>query len=274
MKPIRKLTGIGDAFSVEPRVSLVGITFRPKAIDVFKDTVMRQTFKDMEVIIVDKNCSNISSTEWNHIPVFFIPDPPKPSWAVKNLSNALNEGIKHSNGELIVLLQDFIWVPDDGIEKFWKRYEQEPKGLCTGISHQYKEPSSLWAEHEVPPKPSGEKSFSDPRVNPGSYSGFYVTQPVIYESNWASMPKKAWEDVGGFDTEFDKGWGYDNCNFAERCQMAGYHVFLDTDNEVFCYSHINLFDEQKRRDDEPNNQKIWSKKYSELSQGLSPWKLQ
>lgn len=243
------------------KVSIVYCTAREGGLDILADSVKGQTHEDFEVIVVDE----LRRTDWAHrIPKCTFVDPPhKKSGMYWNLSASLNAGVRAATGELIVLVQDYIWFPPDAIEKFVRRFEQEPRSIVTGVGHQY------FAKN-FPGKPEGECVFVDPRAEK---TGFALTIPVEWEANWGSFPRQAWLDIGGFDEDFDAGWGYDNVNFAERCQLAGYHIFLDTDNEVFCYSHIRLFDETKTRNDAPNNQELWHRKYRGMHKLGEPWKL-
>ena len=231
------------------KISVVYCTAREGGLNILKDSMERQDFKDFEVIVLDE-----LHRESGFIDI--IPPPKKPEmfW---NLSASLNAGTRAANGELIVLLQDYISVPKDGLQKFWDRHIEEPKGLITGVGDQFD-------------MKSGVKTFDDPRKGK---SGFYITIPMEWEANWGCFPKKAWIDVGGFDEGYDAGWGYDNTDFAERCSINGYHTFLDTYNEVYCFSHINLFNEQPIRDKAPNNCARYQKRSREWYQGLTSTKL-
>lgn len=259
------------------KVSVIFCTARHGGLDILVESMKGQTYgmENIEVIVVDELRRNhhLSCPDKYTI----VEPPPKKDGMFWNLSASLNAGVRAASGELIVLLQDYIWVPPAGIQKFVERSLQEPRSIITGVGHQYSLPShvdypsglfSCWSTFPGPP--SGELTFSDPR---SSRPGFYLCIPVEWEANWGAFPRQAWIDIGGFDEEFDAGWGYDNVNFSERCQMAGYHIFIDTYNEVLCYSHINLFGEQKRRDEAPNNQKLWYRKYRDIERKQGPWKL-
>lgn len=251
------------------KISVIYCTARHGGIDILERSMEHQTHDNFEVIVLDE----LHRTT----PFIDVKPPEKKPGMYWNLSASLNEGVRHATGDLIVLLQDYIWVPKDGLAKYAERFEQEHKSIVTGIGHQYKEPShidnreglySIW--ENWPGIPCGEKTFIDPRA---AATGFHLTIPVEWEANWGSFPRQAWEDIGGFDEDFDHGWGYDNVNFSERCQLAGYHIFADTYNEVLCYDHIRIFGEHKTRDEAPNNQKLWYKKYYDLDRHLSPYRL-
>jgi len=237
---------------VEPEISVIYCTARQGGLDILKESMEQQTFKEFEVLVLD---------ELHRTSGFIDITPPKKKdgmfW---NLSASLNEGVRHAKGELIVLLQDYIKVPPDGLQKFWNRHLQEPKGLISGVGDQFD-------------AKTGVCTFADPRKQDVNNHGFYLGISLLWEANWGCFPRQAWVDVGGFDERYDSGWGYDNTDFAERCGIAGYHTFLDTDNEVYCISHIKLFNEQGIRDKAPNNMKLYQKLSRDWYKGQEPWKL-
>ena len=258
-----------------PRVSVIVPTARYGGLDVVFESMSHQTFKDFEVLIVDELHRQKEIEACGFI---YVEPPPKKPGMWWNLDASLNKVIRQAQGELIVQLNDYVWVPSDGLEKFVKRHEMEPKALISGVGDQFLAPNqdipqglySVW--NSWPGPPSGEKVFSDPRKADRN-QGFYLTIPLLFEGNWCMYPKQAWIDVGGYDEAFDIGWGYDNNEFAERCTMNGYYVFLDTENEALCYSHIKLFDEQKRRDEAPNNNTLYNKLARMWHKNQAPTKL-
>ena len=262
------------------KVSVVYCTARHGGFDILAKSIEHQTHSDLELLVVDE-LDRFSHTKLQEIdPRFaYLKPPTKKPGMFWNLSASLNEGVRYATGELIVLLQDYIYLPPDAIEKYVKKYELEgPKCLISGVSDQFASPPidcplgawSVW-DHDVPLPPSGEIVFKDPRNK--DRGGFFVTIPLEWEANWGCFPKQAWIDVGGFDERFDAGWGYDNVDFADRCQHAGYRIFLDCDNPVQCYSHINLFNEQGRRDSAPNNCALYNRLERDRHKWLEPWKL-
>lgn len=263
------------------KVSIVYATARHGGFDILEASLQHQTHKDIEVIIVDE-LRRFTPEQLGTVPQLkYVTPPAKKDRMFWNLSASLNEGVRHATGELIVLLQDYIYMPPDAIEKFVAKYELEgPKCLITGVSDQFAEPRSIdnalgnwsaWNDDKPLEIPHGEVVFKDPRNK--DRGGFFATIPLEWEANWGCFPKQAWLDVGGFDERFDAGWGYDNCDFADRAQLAGYRIFLDCDNPVLCYSHINLFGEQTRRDAAPNNCALYNRLSRDRERGLESWKL-
>lgn len=258
-----------------PKVSVVMPTARYGGLDVLEHSLRHQTFTDFEVLVVDElhRKEIIEQLGW-----IYVEPPPKKPGMWWNLDASLNKMIRQTKGDLIVQINDYVYAPPDGLQKFVDRHNQEPKAFVSGVSDQFLSPIpddpkglySVW--NEWPGIPSGEKVFSDPR-KASNYTGFYLTIPLLWEGNWGMYPRQAWVDVGGYDEAFDQGWGADNSEFTERATLNGYHTFLDTENEVFCWSHIKLFDEQKHRDTAPNNNALYSKLSRMWYQGLAPTKL-
>lgn len=258
------------------KVSVIYCTARHGGLDILERSMAHQFHTDLEVIILDELHRGFVR-DWPANFRFIDPPKKKPNmfW---NLSASLNAGCRAATGSIIVLLQDYIWVPPSGITRFLDRFKEEATDcIISGVGHQYSEPSclddakglySVWTDFPGPP--SGNQTFMDPRMKK---NGFYVTIPVEWEANWSAFPRDAWQRVGGFDEDFDLGWGYDNVNFAERCQLAGYNVMIDTKNEVLCYDHILIFAEKEKRDASPNNQALWHRKYRDLHKHRQPWRL-
>lgn len=265
--------------------SIVIPTARFGGIDIIDQCLSQQTYKNFEVIIADElhrgylHLRELPRFDGVNKLVKFINPPPKKKGAYWNLDGSMNAAIRIARGDMIVSIQDYIWVPPQGIHKFINRMHEEWPCLITGVGHQYKFPEkpdnlkgdySIW--NQFPGEPSGELVFSDPRLK-DKRKGFYLCNPVEWELNWCCFPRKVWETIGGFDEDFDASWGYDNVNFAERAQLAGFNIFIDTDNEIKAYNHIGLFKEQKMRDAAPNGQELWHRKYRGMHKLGETWKL-
>lgn len=260
---------------MEPKVSVLYCTARHGGLDVLYESMKCQTFRNFEVVVVDE------LRRWKVYPdagFNFVEPPPKKEGMFWNLSASLNKGTAACRGEIVVLLQDYIFVPEDGLQKLVDVYMKDAPCLVSGVGHQFKEPSTifdpkgLWSCWDSwPGRPSGDKVFVDPRIKG---KGLYVCTPVEWEANYACFAKEIWKKIGGFDEAFDAGWGYDNVNFAERAQLAGFNTFIDMENECLCYSHIELFGEKEHRDKSPNNQVLWYKTYQGLHyEPEKAWKL-
>ena len=137
-------------------------------------------------------------------------------------------------GKLIISLQDWIWIPPDGIQKFvdaWLCFskEQRNKVIISGVGDQY-ERLNEFGKPEV-------KIWLDPRKNTNNGT-FYECFPQDIEWNWCAFPKKAIYGVGGMDEKLDfLGFGGDQLQVGERWDTLGYKTYLDQSNESYTLRH-------------------------------------
>lgn len=265
-----------------PAISVLTPTCRPGGIDVNWYGLKRQTFKDFEWIVCD------TLFEKRHdLLVEFVQDDrvkhvkqtPKDPKAKTWLNHAENEAIRASQGELIVLLQDYIYIDPDALEKFWLQYQQNKKALISGVGHQYAFPGK---EHVVNPegmitvfeKPLKAKpeivSWVDPRIR-SDFGSFYACSPNDIEFNFCALPRQALYDVGGCDEEYDYiGHAWDNCSVSQRACAIGYEPFLDQSNISRSIQHDDFFDAHVKTHDFMEIAEFHNKRMKEIFEGKYP----
>lgn len=231
-------------------ISVVYISNRYGGLDILRGNLRRQSIQDFELVFVDglyherKDQINefFDGIKLKHIDQTQLPM----DGYLSRLARADNLAFKNCDGDLIVCLQDYIYIPHDGLEKF--RYLNDlhdGNALLTGVGHQYLSPTKedivnekdLFYVFEKPYTKKPENKFwSDPRHN--GIPEVRMCEPVEWELNWASISKKAIYDLGGMDEEYDKkGFAWDNTNIAERAKILGYKILLDGSNECFGFDH-------------------------------------
>ncbi len=102
----------------------------PHLFDIILKSLERQTFTDFELIIVDAlyhKRKDFFRHKHYPFPVKHIADKPsvwlsKGMWA---LCSARNQGIIHSDGELVVFIDDAFGFGRDWLELFWKYYDED-----------------------------------------------------------------------------------------------------------------------------------------------------
>src|SRR5206468_11746908 len=100
-----------------PRISVVTVTRRPGSIDITGGGLSRQTLADFEWILWDELfdwrheevAAYVDDERLHHIPATMRPG------ALWNLHKSYNEALRLCRGRLVVSLQDYIWIPDDGL---------------------------------------------------------------------------------------------------------------------------------------------------------------
>ncbi len=188
----------------KPKISIVCVTNRKGAAAYLKEQLDKQTFQDFEVIVADDSGDPINP-DWKH----FVPRPKKPG-DVWNLNKAYNDALNLVQGELVVFLQDFIWIPANGLERFWEVYQLYPDALITGVGHKAKDGIEGITEVD-------ERAIGEPGLSPGDYSH--------YELNWSSCPSKL---LIPFDENMDKHYGGENQYFASKILAP---IWIDRSNQ-------------------------------------------
>lgn len=185
-----------------PKISLICVTNRINSVAYLYAQLGKQTFKDFEVIVAD-DAGNDKLFDKQFVP------RQKAEGDVWNINKAYNDCLSRVEGELIVFLQDFIWVPSNGLERFWELYQLYPDALITGVGH--KALKGLEGISEI-----DERALGEPGLSPGNYSH--------YELNWASCPVKL---AVKFDEQMDKHYGGENQYFASQINKP---IWIDRSN--------------------------------------------
>jgi glycosyltransferase involved in cell wall biosynthesis len=201
-----------------PKISVLTVFKRPHGEELVGKCLLNQSFDDWEWIQVTplKNTMVLKNTK-------VIPDPPMVSGDVWGLNKAYNAGIRACSSDLIVSIQDDIWFPEDGLEKFWVYFQEYPMGCVSGVGDKYEKLDDFG-------KPI-VKMWEDPRRGYTWGASFSKTKPNNWELNYASVPTKAMYDIGGFDETFDQYYGWDNVDVALRLWYLEYEFYLDISNE-------------------------------------------
>lgn len=236
-------------------ISVITVTNRHGGIDINWSSLRRQTFKNFEWILGDalyeKRSKAVKDYTRDDQRVNHYQQGRKNPEAKTWLNHAENEAIAKANGELIVLLQDYIHIQPDALEKFWYQYQTNPKWFVTGVGHQYSNPGKddvvdLKGLVTVFSKPfegmPTNQVWQDPRIRHDQGS-FYPCMPNDWEANYCMAPKKMFYDVGGFDEDYDMvGHAWDNCSVAQRAFMLGYEPYIDQSNISYSVRNDDFFD--------------------------------
>lgn len=228
-------------------ISVLNITNRHGGIDILWANMKRQTFQEFELVIVDglwREREKEVKEYINDPRLVYVRQSDKREGAYTNLAHADNEGFSKCKGELIVLLQDYIWIPPTALEVFWFHHTNNPDGvLVTGVGNQYSQPYPVNPNGKITvfDKPFIRRpdvcTWIDPRINI-SRPMFSEAEPVEWEMNYASIPRSVIEKVGGMDEQFDfKGFAWDNTYIASKAHLAGHKIYLDQSNECMAFNH-------------------------------------
>ena len=241
------------------KVSLLVITNRPGGMDILRANVRRQTQKPDQVVLVDALYDQRAQPVqafFDGLKIRHIPDPPKEG--ICNIEPALNEGLAHCKGDLVVFLQDYIWIPRQGIKRFVQGQNQLGDCLISGVGNvgaepaEADDPSGLLSVfgRDYTEMPEGV-SWADPRI---TYErGWAHCEPVAWEANWGCAPREVIEAVGGFDEAYRDGWAFGNADFAYRAQHVGYESYIDMENRCVAFPHDKYFGNPLKADKNMHN---------------------
>lgn len=241
------------------KVSLLLITARPGGMDILRANLRRQLEKPHQVVLVDAlydQRREAVRVYFDGLKVSHIPDPPKERLC--NIEVALNEGVRRCQGDLIVFLQDYVWIPRHGIRRFVRAQRANGPCLVSGVGNVGSEPSEVADSsglisvfgRDYGDMPEGV-SWADPRIT--MERGVIRCHPGEWELNWACAPREAIEAIGGFDETYGDGWAWGNVDFAYRAHHIGYDTYVDMDNRCVAFPHDEYFGHPLKKDKPKNN---------------------
>ena len=232
------------------KISVLNLTNRYGGIDILWANMKRQTEQDFELVIVDalwREREQEIKDYVNDSRLVYVRQNDKADGAFTNLAHADNQGFKACTGELIVCLQDYIWIPPEGLSKFWFHHKRlKGKALIGGVGDQYVKPDptdivDLKGKITIFEKPYTKRPevviYSDPHKR-SEFGTFYECYPPDWELNYCCIPNAIIHELGGMDEQYDfEGFAYDNANIALRADMLGYKSYLDQTNECMGFDH-------------------------------------
>lgn len=197
-----------------PKISVLTPTIRAEGLVVLAKSLKKQTFKDFEWLIE----VNISDKQ--------------------DFNQAMNKMLRRSKGQLIVSIQDFIQVPEDGLEKFWQSYCDYPNTFFTAPVGK----TENWKDIEY-----------DWRIDRD-----WDCNWMEWEIDYGCAPLQALKIIGGFDEELDQQWGFDNVNVGLRAELEGYKFANLKDNVAIAYDHNKSMEHPflSKRDSEFHNYRL------------------
>lgn len=120
-----------------------------------------------------------------------------------DLNAAYNRMLRRAKGELVVSYQDYTRILDDGLERFWNAYRENPRTFYTAPHGKVLD----WND-----KPEWDwRAYSDAKPD-----------WKCWEIDWGCAPLSALKEIGGFDEELDKRWSADNLVVGKKAALAGY----------------------------------------------------
>ena len=233
---------------------MITVTNRPGSIDVTWGALQRQSVQDFEWILCDELhdwrsqevAAYVDDARLQHIPA------PVVEGHLWNLNKSYNEALRHCRGELVVSLQDYIWIPPTGLERFWSLYcSRGPLVFVSGVGHAYDPPQVHNAKGKIsifasPYDPDDHtdtvwmRTGTDARFT--ARCGTVACRPDHWELNWGAAPLEAFYELGGFPEDHDRQFvSCDNLSIAYGAERRGYTFLLDYSNACHLFDHRRAF---------------------------------
>lgn len=181
----------------------------------------------------------------------------------RNLASAYNRAVDmavRDNFDLFVSLQDYIWLPEDGLTRFAEVFEKYPDYIYTGVTHISRDPfptkvfdrKGLYTIFEEPYTDKPKRlSWEDVRIT-DIYSSappnalVKDVEPNHWEANWSAVPVSLLKKGLKWNVDYDIGIAYENMDFAQRAaKYFGAKVIFDTGNVAISLPHKDYFDGER-----------------------------
>jgi glycosyltransferase involved in cell wall biosynthesis len=237
----------------EDMISVLYNTIRPGGFDILKNTLDKQTERDFEVIIVDGWNGDRKDEVLDYLKdykVTYLKGLPKKEKDVWTLNKDYNQGLEACSGELILFLQDYLWIPHDGFEKMLSAYADNPTAFVTSHGHKAMYPNtaeqmngkiSIWDKPFIS-KPTG---MSEAEGRDVKGHGYEEVDYSAWEMNFASAPKAIMDKIGGFEEDMDEYYSGDNVVVAAKAEMAGATFIMDKDLKIVGFNQDAFFPRPK-----------------------------
>ena len=147
----------------------------------------------------------------------------------RQLGNARNTSFVHTDGELVVFLDDYSWVEPTFLKMHWrlyKKYKSAPIGIVQAVKYKETVHSSLELEKEEGID-ERYKQFKRRRI-------VYPCEPGIFWTFNASCPFEKVLGVNGYDERFDCA-GEDDVDLGLRMSRMGLKFLYCAYPEIMVY---------------------------------------
>lgn len=231
----------------DTKVSIITPTIRTGFWNLMAHNLSSQTYQNFEWIIIDDHKDNredIATKYAKKYGIKIIYKRGKPNNKRNyGLSSANNIGWKAASGDLWVRLDDFVLLPQDGLERLVDLHRRWPDALIAPVDE--------YRKMKVKPK-VGEEDWFDGETD---VAGDFIRQniriglgelrfsdnPYDFELNFGAIPMRVLDRLNGFWEFYDEGLGYDNTEIALRAMETGSPLIIDERLRAVCldlWEHI------------------------------------
>lgn len=212
--------------------------------NIMAENLSKQTYKNFEWLIVDDSKEDRSQMAKEYarkykLDIRYIHGKKRTKKRTYGLVNANNTALQEAKGEVLIFLQDFILIPQDGVEQFVFLHKKHPNALIASCD--------MYVAPKIKPDITKEDWFSGNTDVIGSFirqnirirnEGIrFSNLPFDFEQNYGGIPVKIAKELGGWYEFMDEGLGFDNTDIALRALTKGYTILVDETNVAVCIDH-------------------------------------
>ena len=243
-KIAKKWTTVFNEKNDEPLVTIYTPTVREGWWNIMANNIAKQTYKNLEWIIVDDHKDNRIKTAKHYADLYginirYMRGKERKTKRTYGLCNANNTAIYSAKGELLVFLQDFVLMPKDGIEQLVDVYRYNKDSFIAPVDHYYS-PKKVNKDN----KNDWFDGLADVR---GKFlrknircQGLGIRESDVvtdFEQNYGAVPTKILKDLGGYYEFYDEALGWDDTEIIYRAFKMGYRLIIDDSNIATCIDH-------------------------------------
>jgi len=188
-------------------ISILYRTYRPGGFDILADSLKNQTMQDYELIVLDDYKPDRTKVirdyleEQNVNVAHVVPSKEKCfPWLPFNQNNQINTGILLSKGDIIIIYDDYTWVPPDHLEKFLHHKDKLKENYCITpinrmlLDHRNRNNDGLISIYDT-------QQIGSPLMNNCTFDFWH--KPERFEVGGTAFPRGLLEEINGFPEYYD-----------------------------------------------------------------------
>lgn len=193
---------------MEPEISIVVPTMRPGGLDILLKSLSKQTFKNFELIICDGiykyRKDLISKIKDNYDFTIKHIEPTKNVFPISCASNAYNSGFINAEADIVLMITDYSYLPEDCVEKHVKFHKENPQeNIGYMCPHQYKSLPELNKDFPTYQNPEYQKLVDD--LDSGKFDSMMFS---IFKDDFDIDPESLpLDSMGNADTKLFMPYG-------------------------------------------------------------------
>lgn len=223
-----------------PKFSVVYLTYRPGSYDMLADSLLHQTCQDYELICIDEMVERKQIVQEyllsSGVKLSAI-SPSKPKCFPElsyGLHNAQNTGVMFSRGEYIIILNDYIWLPPDALEKFLRYEELLKRDICiSGVAVTINDYHKKYLDHLIS---IWDISWKGNPIRNG-YELHSLWRPTFFEMFYSAFSYSTLVKMNGFMECYDYDEGTSVISVIQKANEINVSFYVDETNICYAFNH-------------------------------------